>query len=1009
MVRRRRDQADAGRGLTDLGNPGVDLPAGQVTALAGLGALGHLDLNLEGAAQVAARHAKSRTCYLLDRGVLGVTVSQWGLATRILAALAGIGTAVQAVHGDGHALVCLFADGTVRHGAGVKAADDVERGLHLVERNRRATVGIKVQQVTQAHGTAGAVQAGAVLLKGVVAVLAAGGLQQVDGLRVDKVILAAERAPLGQTQRGQLIGSRALKDSERGVVALILLALDVLDTHTAHTAQRAGEVRVDELRSEAHGLEDLRRMVALHRGDAHLGHDGNDAGGRSLVVVGDALLGRHVQVAACRQIADARMCVVRIDAARGVAHQCSKVVRGHGVAALHHDVGKGTHAGANQVVVHAAHGEQRRYGHLARSGTIAQHHDVHAVADRSLNVLCKLLERSLQRTLAGIAAVDGTETAGLKAHAVDGANAVELLLAQQRTLQAHQLAGRTGVLEQVAVVAQVERGRGDHMLAKSVDRRVRDLSEQLIEVVEERARLLGQAGQRRIDTHRGERRLALLGHGTHDFVNIIPVIPELGHAHGGGHLVVLGGCCRNGLIERVNGQRLLGNPITVGLFLGIAGAQLVVVDHAAAGKIDLEHLARPQTAARQDVLGAHLDGAHLACQHKATVARHIVAGGTQAVTVEGGTQRATVGKGDGRRAIPRLHEHGLVGVVGAAFLAQIVVVVPRLGQQHGRGTCKRATVHDQKLKHIVQNRGVGALAVDDGHHALKIVLQHGAVQVGFAGANPVDVALEGVDLAVVDDKAVGMCALPAGRGVGGVARVDERHGRFDSGVVEVDEETAHLRGDQHTFVHDGARAHGAHIEDLVAQGELSVGLLFDGAAAHVQATLKGIAGERVVRTAQESLQDSRHAGAGRLAQVVRVDGHLAPKEQRHAGLGAALLKHATGILYALVVLREEQHGHAIVALCRQNLAALLSLFAEKVMRDLKQDAGAVAGILLESRTAAVLQVYQNGQRIVQNLVMALAVDIGKRADATCIVVEFGAIKALLLSGICLHRDPPLDI
>ena len=798
-------------------------------------------------------------------------------------------------------------------------------------------------------------------------------------------------------------------DSERGVVALVLLALDVLDTHTAHTAHRAGEVRVDELRRKAHGLEDLRRMVALHRGDAHLGHDGDDAGGRSLVVVGDALLGRHVQVAACRQIADARMCVVRIDAARGVAHQCRKVVRGHGVAALHHDVGKGTHAGADQVVVHAAHGEQRRHGHLARRGAVAQHHDVHAVADRSLNVLCKLLERSLQRALAGIAAVHGTETAGLKAHAVDGADTLELLLVEQRALQANQLASRAGVLEQVAVVAQVERGRGDHMLAKGVDGRVRDLSEQLIEIVVEGARLLGQAGQRRIDAHRGERRLALLGHGTHDLVNIIPVIPELSHAHGGGHLGVLGGRRRGRPIERVDGQRLLGNPITVGLFLGVTGAQLVVVDHAATGKIDLEHLARPQTAARQDVLGAHLDGAHLACQHKAAVARHIVAGGTQTVTVEGGAQRATVGKGDGRRAIPRLHEHGLVSVVGAALLAQAVVVVPRLGQQHGRGTRKRATVHDQELEHVVQNRGVGALAVDDGHHALKIVLQHGAVQVGFAGADPVDVALEGVDLAVVDDKTVGVCALPAGRGVGGVPRVDERYGRLDGGVVEIDEEAAHLRGDQHALVHDGARAHGAHIEDLVAQGKLGVGLLFDGAAAHVQATLKGIAGGRVVRTAQEGLQDSRHAGAGRLAQIVRVDRHLAPKEQRHAGLGAALLKHAAGILHALVVLREEQHGHAIVALCRQNLAALLSLFTEKVMRNLEQDASAVAGVLLESRAAAVLQVDQNGQCIVQNLVMALTVDIGKRADATCIVVEFGAIKALLLSGICLHRDPPLGV
>ena len=131
------------------------------------------------------------------------------------------------------------------------------------------------------------------------------------------------------------------------------------------------------------------------------------------------------------------------------------------------------------------------------------------------------------------------------------------------------------------------------MLAQGIDRRIRDLGEQLIEVVKERARLLGQAGQRRIDTHRGERGLALLGHGTHDLVNIIPMIPELSHAHGGGHLGVLGGRCRSRPIERADGQRLLGNPITVGLFLGVTGAQLVVVDHAAAGKVDLEHLARP--------------------------------------------------------------------------------------------------------------------------------------------------------------------------------------------------------------------------------------------------------------------------------------------------------------------------------------------------------------------------------------------------------------------------------
>ena len=145
------------------------------------------------------------------------------------------------------------------------------------------------------------------------------------------------------------------------------------------------------------------------------------------------------------------------------------------------------------------------------------------------------------------------------------------------------------------------------------------------------------------------------------------------------------------------------------------------------------------------------------------------------------------------------------------------------------------------------------------------MLQHGAVQVGLAGTNPVDVTLEGVDLAVVDDKAVGVRTLPTGRGVGGVARVDERYGRLDGGVVEIDEEAAHLRGHKHALVHDGARAHGAHVEDLVAQGKLRISLLFDGAAAHIQTALEGVARRRIIGATQEGLQDSRHAGAGRLA------------------------------------------------------------------------------------------------------------------------------------------------
>ena len=52
VVRRRGDQADARRGVPGLRHPRVDLVAGQLTALAGLGALGHLDLDVVGVGEV---------------------------------------------------------------------------------------------------------------------------------------------------------------------------------------------------------------------------------------------------------------------------------------------------------------------------------------------------------------------------------------------------------------------------------------------------------------------------------------------------------------------------------------------------------------------------------------------------------------------------------------------------------------------------------------------------------------------------------------------------------------------------------------------------------------------------------------------------------------------------------------------------------------------------------------------------------------------------------------------
>ena len=369
---------------------------------------------------------------------------------------------------------------------------------------------------------------------------------------------------------------------------------------------------------------------------------------------------------------------------------------------------------------------------------------------------------------------------------------------------------------------------------------------------------------------------------------------------------------------------------------------------------------------------------------------HVVAGRAQAVAVEGRAEGAAVGVGDGGRAVPGLHEHGLVAVEGTALAVEVVVAVPGLGHEQGGRATHGAAVHDEELEHVVEDGGVGALAVDDRQDLLEVGAHHRRVEPGLAGAQGADVALEGVDLAVVDDVAVGVRALPAGRGVGGVAGVHEAEGALHGGVVEVEEEAAHLGGEQHALVDHRARAHGAHVEDAAVEGARGLGRLLDGAAAHVEGALEVVAGGHGVRAADEGLPDGGHGVAGGLAKVVGVHGDLAPEQQRQAGGGAAVLEGAAGGGHAELVLGQEEHGHAVVALVGEQAPLLLGLLAEEPVGHLQKDAGAVAGGALEAHAAAVLEVDEDRQGVVDHLVAAPALDVGEGADAAGVVLELGA-------------------
>jgi hypothetical protein len=71
------------------------------------------------------------------------------------------------------------------------------------------------------------------------------------------------------------------------------------------------------------------------------------------------------------------------------------------------------------------------------------------------------------------------------------------------------------------------------------------------------------------------------------------------------------------------------------------------------------------------------------------------------------------------------------------------------------------------------------------------------------------------------------------------------------------------------------------------------------------------------------------------------------------------------------------------------------------MRELEQDARAVAGIHFATTGAAVIQVHQNGQGLLNNIMGSFALHLTDEADAAGVMFELRVVETLFLgkSGI----------
>ena len=92
--------------------------------------------------------------------------------------------------------------------------------------------------------------------------------------------------------------------------------------------------------------------------------------------------------------------------------------------------------------------------------------------------------------------------------------------------------------------------------------------------------------------------------------------------------------------------------------------------------------------------------------------------------------------------------------------------------------------------------------------------------------------------------------------------------------------------------------------------------------------------------------------------------------------------------------RKEGHADAIGSRFRQREAQLLAFAGEEFVRNLDQDAGAIAGFWIAAAGAAMRQVEQHLDSLLDNVVTFMAADVGDKTNAAGVVLVRGIVKSL---------------
>ena len=208
--------------------------------------------------------------------------------------------------------------------------------------------------------------------------------------------------------------------------------------------------------------------------------------------------------------------------------------------------------------------------------------------------------------------------------------------------------------EDVRLVADIRHDRHHEFLANRINRRVRHLRKKLMEEIEERATVPGEAGQRGVIAHGADRFMSSLGHRTHNELDVFERPSETGPV--GGEGAVVPHSRRHDFREESgDGNVVLLHPTAIGLPARVVGLEFRILHQPMLGEIKPEKRTGAKAPVAFDLFRGDVEDARFGREDEKARLRERPSCGTESIAVKRRAKPRTIGEADGGRAVPRLH------------------------------------------------------------------------------------------------------------------------------------------------------------------------------------------------------------------------------------------------------------------------------------------------------------------------------------------------------------------